>query len=289
MSTRPDPPPSILNLFHRTAEGRGPTPLLHSGPGPDVTINNLPDYYDPVRSWAEETRRRQAADSRRAFLRGACASAAATAATAAGAVAWFRNRLDFGTDFSEPNAVALWRSFESARLAIEPYDGRSSAVPSGGHLLMPSATMADSQAFVLAAVHGRPAEFMLRANSPRDCYRLRIGKYGRKLTAAVFKRRAERESRVWPNERNGRIYLDYLSSMATVEVAMDGPSFSVWLRDRPRPPLAGMPRFEGSRRTLLAHWEDGEFRDGLVGIWGPHARSARPADDYRVFSVGLRA
>jgi hypothetical protein len=207
--------------------------------------------------------------------------------------AWVHYKLDFQTDFSESNAALLWQSLDRGRLFIERYAGKSSGVPAGAHLFAPSAAMANSEAFLLASVDERPAEFILRGHTQQDCYRLRLtrrtaGSAQAMLAVEVLKRRNGRDTRLWPGEeQTGPIVFPH--ALATIQVEMDADRFSVWLRKPYAGTVAGIPRFDGFDRRLLAHWTDGEFRDGLLGLWGPEHRAPSGRQDFRVFAVGLRA
>ncbi len=295
MNPRPESPTSMLNLFNAANRDRGAVPSLPRGPGPDIPLAQAPYYDDPVVNWAEERRRQKAAASRRDFIKSVIVAGATSTMCAAGMAGWLRYKLDFQTDFSEANPGLLWQALEKGALFIERFQGKASGVPEGPHLLMPSATMADSQALLLATVDKRPADFILRGHSQSDCYRLRLHKRRQTnssdtlLSVEVFKRRKGQDTRMWPAGKEQAGPVRFGQAMATVEVEMDGDRFAVWLRKPLTGDILGIPRFEGLDRNLLAHWTDGEFRDGLLGIWGPAARSARANEDFRVFEVGLRS
>ncbi|MEZ5353608.1 MAG: hypothetical protein R2762_13300 [Bryobacteraceae bacterium] len=294
MNPRPGPHTSILNLIAATKEEKS-VPFLPTGLGPDLEEAEVPYYHDPVVNWAEERARQKAAASRRDFIKTVAVAAATSSVCAAAMAGWQRYKLDFQTDFSESNPGLLWQALDKGALFIERFQGRNSGVPEGPHLLRPSAAMADSQALLLATVDKRPADFILRGHSQSDCYRLRIEKRPQAntndtlLAVEVFKRRKGKDTRVWPAGNTQAGPIRFRQAMATVEVEMDGDRFAVWLRKPLTGYILGIPRFEGMEKTLLAHWTDGEFRDGLLGVWGPWERASRSIEDFRVFSVGLRA
>jgi hypothetical protein len=67
------------------------------------------------------------------------------------------HRYDFYTDFTESDPLAFWRRLEMGDLAIEPFDGKMSAVPTGPSLLVPSGKNANGMASIHFNLPVRPA------------------------------------------------------------------------------------------------------------------------------------